>query len=767
MDRIREGDNGKAMAAENETLLEQIESPVKEASERNSNGNVKSSDTGSKAQPPDADPRDTLCGLGSCTPGWVQFLARKETYVLLYCMGGLTIGTFFTYSVAVISTIEKRFGFTSKTTGMILSGNDISQVLLAILIAYFGNYGHRPRWIAFGLLSAAISCLIAGSPHFIYGPGDDAEFYSRVNDETLDKNASLTSDSNDGLCYAPSKINCSDAQNDASDMYVGPAVMLFISQFFVGITISIYYSIGFTYLDDNIDKKEMPLYYSISMILRVVGPVLGYFMGSRCLMMWVDPSKEPNLSSRDPRWLGAWWLGYMTLGVVLLVVSTFFLFFPRRLPEKVKQSESSAADPLASLAPSPGANHEAPSLEKLPAAMKRLFTNKIWVGSLFNALFYLTGLVGYWNFKPKYLENQFRKSASEANFYTGLASLMASILGLGASGAILRWLRPGPRFVSGYAIFLTLFSTASMVLLMFIGCPKINIHGPAIGKTNWMNSLAIWNSSSSNVRTNVNTTGMCWSDCGCVGRFVPVCSKDGSTTFYSPCYAGCTSVNSSASPEEYTNCKCISNDTDFSASTTFEETAASSTGILETLEIDEDVELAVGESGEWGSAVRGFCQEDCGAFIYYLLIQIITKMVGSTGRVGGTLLHLRSVAEEDKALALGTFMVFLSLFSFIPAPIIMGTIVDSACLVWEEKCGRRGNCWFYDSDHFRVILHVVPAILIFISVLGDLVVFHYCKKLKLYGEEDDEQDLKKEIDANELQSINRRRSSRAESLIRV
>lgn len=38
---------------------------------------------------------------------------------------------------------------------------------------------------------------------------------------------------------------------------------------------------------------------------------------------------------------------------------------------------------------------------------------------------------------------------------------------------------------------------------------------------------------------------------------------------------------------------------------------------------------------------------------------------------------LRAVAEEDKGIALGTLTVFISLFAFIPAPIIMGAIIGT------------------------------------------------------------------------------------------
>lgn len=58
-------------------------------------------------------------------------------------------------------------------------------------------------------------------------------------------------------------------------------------------------------------------------------------------------------------------------------------------------------------------------IAELPNALKKLFKNKIWVANNFNTIFALLGMIGYWNFKPKYVEYQFRKSASTANFYTG------------------------------------------------------------------------------------------------------------------------------------------------------------------------------------------------------------------------------------------------------------------------------------------------------------------------------------------------------------
>ena len=55
-----------------------------------------------------------------------------------------------------------------------LAGNDVSQVVLAIFVSYYGNYGNRPLWMGLGVVCAAVSCFIAATPHLFYGAGADA-----------------------------------------------------------------------------------------------------------------------------------------------------------------------------------------------------------------------------------------------------------------------------------------------------------------------------------------------------------------------------------------------------------------------------------------------------------------------------------------------------------------------------------------------------------------------------------------------------------------
>ena len=67
----------------------------------------------------------TACGLWGWRPVWLQRLARKEVYALVYSLIGIIQGMGFSYLTAVLSTIEKQFGIKSKETAWVFSGNEI------------------------------------------------------------------------------------------------------------------------------------------------------------------------------------------------------------------------------------------------------------------------------------------------------------------------------------------------------------------------------------------------------------------------------------------------------------------------------------------------------------------------------------------------------------------------------------------------------------------------------------------------------------------
>lgn len=58
--------------------------------------------------------------------------------------------------------------------------------------------------------------------------------------------------------------------------------------------------------------------------------------------------------------------------------------------------------------------------------------------------------------------------------------------------------------------------------------------------------------------------------------------------------------------------------------------------------------------------------------------------------------NTRCVADSQRTLALGLQTSIVRLVGSVPGPIVFGAVVDSTCLMWQDECGRRGNCWVYD-----------------------------------------------------------------------
>lgn len=115
-----------------------------------------------------------------------------------------------------------------------------------------------------------------------------------------------------------------------------PLILIFLSQFVLGIGNTLYYSLGQSYLDDNIRQQNSPMMLAYAMSLRMLGPVLGFLLGFFALNIYIEPSLTPIITKKDPRWLGAWWLGWVIIGVLMLMFSFFIGLFPKTLPKRKK-----------------------------------------------------------------------------------------------------------------------------------------------------------------------------------------------------------------------------------------------------------------------------------------------------------------------------------------------------------------------------------------------------------------------------------------------
>jgi organic anion transporter 3A len=87
---------------------------------------------------------------------------------------------------------------------------------------------------------------------------------------------------------------------------------------------------------------------------------------------------------------------------------------------------------------------------------------------------------------------------------------------------------------------------------------------------------------------------------------------------------------------------------------------------------------------------------------FMVLLFFMTLVVAVT-QMPVLMVVLRSVAEEEKAFALGIQFVIFRLFGYIPSPILFGTVIDSTCLLWKSTCEGEagGRCLLYDIEAFR------------------------------------------------------------------
>lgn len=165
------------------------------------------------------------------------------------------------------------------------------------------------------------------------------------------------------------------------------------------------------YLDDNSGKENSPLMLSLTFVFRLIGPTFGYLLGAKCLKTYVFPGMEPEgVDEGDPRWIGAWWIGFPIIATLLLIFSVPLIFFPQRLPKTDTDANKEVKENLL--------NKDKARNDFLPA-LKRLLSNKLYVTNFFSTIFYVFAFMGFGTFIPKYLEYQFRIRASSSSGLAG------------------------------------------------------------------------------------------------------------------------------------------------------------------------------------------------------------------------------------------------------------------------------------------------------------------------------------------------------------
>ena len=75
----------------------------------------------------------------------------------------------------------------------------------------------------------------------------------------------------------------------------------------------------------------------------------------------------------------------------------------------------------------------------------------------------------------------------------------------------------------------------------------------------------------------------------------------------------------------------------------------------------------------------------------------IATFFGGVGAAPGTIFTLRCVEPELKAYSMSIVSLCMKLFGWLPAPILLGRLLDSLCLYKSEN----DNCLFYSNEEAR------------------------------------------------------------------
>ncbi|KAK6167390.1 hypothetical protein SNE40_021429 [Patella caerulea] len=594
------------------------------------------------------DDPDTECGMGSCKPNKLKCCATMGCFTAVYGLSGLVTSSLQIYINSQITTIERQFGFSSSVSGLILSSNDIGYLLTTLFMSYIARKTHIPRVLALSTMFFGFSGLICSIPHFM--DMDSFRLSHREGNITtmiaspLQGGSLCLNDTFSGM--NDTLLHCGTTENINKNATIRTVAILLLS---VGMCLQGFgksprYPFLATYVDDNVEQTQTPLYLGIISSVGIFGPALGFTLGGVFSKMYVT-LEETNMSLRDPRWIGAWWLGFLFFGSIGVIAGIPLLCFPRKMRSRPKHLDNLKTKKAVK------SNNKCEELKGLLKSTFRLLSSPIYMCCSLSTCVVLFSISGMLAFLPKYLESHFHIPTWKANILLGTVNVFGAASGALAGGLLTSKLKLTPMTCLKLVTGITFFSSFIIATGFFITCPKPEIN-QGLSRTY--------------ITTKEYNTTQCDIDlCGCDNeRYFPVCGSD-NQNYFSPCHAGCTTNDNML----FTNCSCI-----------------------------ED---------EKSTAQPGLCVGECPLIWPYVAFNFVGAFVSTMIILPNFVISVRSIKESDKPLGIGMSAFLATLLGWFPGPVVYGKIIDTTCLIWSDTCTGKGACSMYDIDDLRVKYHTL------------------------------------------------------------
>ncbi|XP_053114561.1 solute carrier organic anion transporter family member 1A2-like [Hemicordylus capensis] len=595
------------------------------------------------------------------------------------------------YMNSMLTQIERRFNIPASLVGVINGSFEMGNLLVIPFVSYLGAKLHRPRLIALGCAVMALGCFLIALPHFLMGR------YEYENTVTLSENSSSVA-----VCLAnhsqfsmPTNQPSAVCEKQAGSLMW---VLVLVGNIIRGIGETPITPLGISYVEDFARTENSPFYIGCLQIATVLGPLLGLMIGSYCAKLYVDTGfinlVDVTLNLTDARWVGAWWLGVLICAVVNLLVAIPFCFLPKSLPKEGEENNIDLAikgnRTLLQTKSAARTKEKICEIAKdfIPY-LKSLFRNRVYMIFLCITVLQFSAWIGMITFMPKYLEQQYGISASEAIFLIGVYNLPIICAGYFFGGLMMKKFKISTYkaahigFWSSLIEYLIYYSAFSMV------CKNASVAG-----------LTVSYEGIDQVSYEGTTLyADCNHGCGCPAKvWDPVCGENG-IAYISACLAGCEVSNGTGKNTVFKNCSCISTP-----------------------------EFPAGN----GSAVLGQCnrEDKCGVMLqYFLILSFICCLIYSFGAMPGYMVLIRSLKPEEKSFGVGLHTLAIRVFAGIPSPIYFGAMIDTTCLKWGTKsCDAEGACRMYDSDTYRLLYLGLPSVLRALSYIPCVFILLILKK---------------------------------------
>lgn len=167
--------------------------------------------------------------------------------------------------------------------------------------------------------------------------------------------------------------------------------MLFVLQLAIGLGNIVFYSLGLSYIDDNVKERHSPALIGTALAAKIWGSQWGSALAYAVAALQVG-----------------WWLGWAIIAPIFFLLAILISMFPRRL---IKTVVRQATDNIVEAA----SGHSQLSLSPnnlladiaFGSSLRRMVTNKVLVFNVLAAAFIETAIVNFYSHEASYLQSRF------------------------------------------------------------------------------------------------------------------------------------------------------------------------------------------------------------------------------------------------------------------------------------------------------------------------------------------------------------------------